>query len=83
MPRALWRTARCCSTAELDQDHRNRLLHEQDIVLPTSTAEVAAAVCYYYGLVPPYPHHGPVKIRVASRISGIPMKTAYRQVLDD
>jgi len=56
----------------------------QDIVLPTSTEDVAAAVKYYYGLVSPYGRHsddGNIKIRVASRIRGIPMTSQYRQVL--
>lgn len=60
-------------------------------MLPTSTEDVAAAVRYYYGLVPtaygprraygPFSEDGNVKIRVASRIRGIPMTNQYRQVL--
>lgn len=56
----------------------------QDIVLPTSTEDVAAAVRYYHGLVSPYRRYsddGNVKIRVASRVRGIPMTSQYRQVL--
>jgi hypothetical protein len=52
----------------------------QDIVLPTSTKEVAAAVSYYFSLVHPYrpETEDAVKIRVASRVRGIPMTNQYR-----
>jgi hypothetical protein len=51
----------------------------QDIILPSSTAEVAAAVSYYFSLVPPYGPNWPgVKLRVASRIPAIPYDDNFR-----
>jgi hypothetical protein len=58
---------------------------QQDIVLPTSTEDVAAAVQYYYSLMGPYSRSSSqrpsVKIRVASRIRGIDMPDKYRYEL--
>lgn len=56
----------------------------QDVVVPTSTEDVAAAVRYYYHLACSTgwgaSHAGGVKIRVTSRVRDIPLSDKYRQV---
>jgi hypothetical protein len=71
-------------TASLVSAYGEVTCENQQIIIPTSTAEVAAAVKYYYSMQPtsaggPAATGGtPVKIRVVSRARGFNATDGYR-----
>lgn len=73
-------------TASLTSAYGDVTCENQQVVVPTSTAEVAAAVRYYYSMQPasaggPAATGGtPVKIRVVSRARGFNASDGYRQM---
>jgi hypothetical protein len=71
-------------TGTPESAYGDTICNEQEIVVPTSTAEVAAAVSFYYNMQPqsiggPAGSGGvPVKMRVVSRARGFSASDGYR-----